>query len=293
MSVSLIRNMFILVMSISFLMPLMISSEQHRLYQDQVAVLMYHHVHETDQSSATITPELFENQLSFMQDKGYHFISLTEFEAYLNGKPVPDNAALVTFDDGYESFYQYAYPILKKLNIPAVHFMITEGLDAPKESFSPPLMSRNQITELARASDFIRAECHTNSLHKKTSAGKPYLTHPIEVNGQLESNDDYRKRVVNDAKACIRNLDTVNSVPVRFLAYPFGAFTEEAAELLTEGGIQYAFTIVPEMATRQADRMQIPRINAGSPFISPIGLHNTILRRVEAVRPTIHKEELY
>jgi poly-beta-1,6-N-acetyl-D-glucosamine N-deacetylase len=285
MSVQLIRNMLLLVMVFSFLLPFAVSSEQHRLYQDQVAVLMYHHIHETDRSSATITPQEFENQLTYLKNKGYQFINLTEFEAYMNGAQVPDNAALVTFDDGYESFYRHAYPILKKLEIPAVHFMITETLDAPRETYTPPYMSRAEITELARASDFIRAECHTHALHKKTPAGKPYLTHPLEAQGKLENEDEYRSRIVNDAKSCIRNLDTVNSVPVRFLAYPFGAFTEEAAELLSEGGIQYAFTIVPEMATREADRMQIPRINAGSPHITPVGLHNTIMRRVEVVRP--------
>lgn len=46
-------------------------------YSDQVTVLMYHHVHDTDQSSNTVSSKLFRDQLSFLQSKGYHFISLS------------------------------------------------------------------------------------------------------------------------------------------------------------------------------------------------------------------------
>ncbi len=43
----------------------------------------------------------------------------------MEGATVPSNAVLVTFDDGYQSFYTAAYPILKSLRIPAVNFVIT------------------------------------------------------------------------------------------------------------------------------------------------------------------------
>jgi poly-beta-1,6-N-acetyl-D-glucosamine N-deacetylase len=283
MSVTIVRNTLIF-MAMMMLFPIALGAAVDRsLYENQVAVIMYHHVHETDQSSSTITPELFENQLVYLQDKGYHFISLTEFERFLQGGRVPNNSVLVTFDDGYRSFYTHAYPILRKMNIPSVNFIIAETL-AGAHDYMPPYMTRSELVELTKDKDLFRAECHTYGLHHKTAEGKPYLTHPMMVNGVLEADDDYRSRIVNDTQACIRELDSVNSEPVRFLAYPYGAFTKQASELIAEGGIKYAFTIYPGLAAERVNRMEIPRINAGSPHIQPADLHKSIIRRIKAVK---------
>lgn len=85
--------------------PLLAKRSEGIYYQDQVAVLMYHHIHDKDQSSSTITTKLFQDQMQMLTDKGYHFISLPEFRNFMQGSTVPDNAVLITFDDGYQSFY--------------------------------------------------------------------------------------------------------------------------------------------------------------------------------------------
>ena len=100
------------------LTPLQAERSETIYYQDQVAVLMYHHIHDKDTSSSTITSSLFQNQLESLLSKGYHFISLDEFKMYMAGATVPSNAVLVTFDDGYQSFFTAAYPILKSLRSP-------------------------------------------------------------------------------------------------------------------------------------------------------------------------------
>ncbi len=41
-------------------------------YRDQVAVLMYHHVHDTDQSSSTVSSALFRDQLSYLKKTRLH-----------------------------------------------------------------------------------------------------------------------------------------------------------------------------------------------------------------------------
>jgi poly-beta-1,6-N-acetyl-D-glucosamine N-deacetylase len=283
MSVTIVRNTMIF-MAMMMLFPIVLGAAVDRsLYENQVSVIMYHHVHETDQSSSTITPQLFEEQLAYLSDKGYHFISLTEFERFLQGESVPNNSVLVTFDDGYQSFYTNAYPILRQMNIPSVNFIIAETM-AGAHDYYPPYMSRSELAELAKDKGLFRAECHTYGLHHKTADGKPYLTHPVMVNSILEDANDYRSRIVNDTKTCIRELDGVNSEPVRFLAYPYGAFTKQASGFLAEGGIQYAFTIYPGLATQNVNRMEIPRINAGSPHIQPADLHKAIIRRIRAVK---------
>ncbi len=98
------------------------------MYQNQVAVITYHHIDPSVQGDVTITPKLFRSQLIDLLDRNYHFITLDQLLAYYEGQEVPPNAVLITFDDGYESFYNYAYPVLKELSIPAVNFVITKKI---------------------------------------------------------------------------------------------------------------------------------------------------------------------
>ncbi|WP_063870882.1 polysaccharide deacetylase family protein [Paenibacillus sp. Root444D2] len=259
------------------LTPLQAKRSEDIYYQDQVAVLMYHHVHEKDTSSSTITSSLFQNQLQFLLSKGYHFISLEEFKQYMEGATVPSNAVLVTFDDGYQSFYTAAYPILKSLRIPAVNFVITNDLTNPLGSYIPS-MSKEQISEMTHATNFIDIGCHTNNLHHKLPSGEAALVGRLDA----ESDDAYTQRVYKDTQACIGKLAGLTDAPLDTLAYPYGITSPAATEQVAKAGIRYAFTISPEMATRSADHLLIPRINAGSPGITPELLHRQVQRRVLA-----------
>ncbi len=249
-------------------------------YTDQVAVLMYHHLHEEDTSSSTIKPELFRQQLAYLQSKGHHFITLDQFKRFLGGAEVPDNAVLVTFDDGYESFYTLGVPILKELQIPAVNFIITETLDHPQED-TPPKMSREQITAMTTGSDLIDAECHTHAFHGKREDGKAYL-----VQEAGETDQQYIDRMLADTRTCKANVEQADPHQVDTMAYPFGISDKNTAIAVQAAGIRYGFTIRPLMATRGVDPYRIPRINAGAPQVSPEGLEAIIAQKVVAVRKT-------
>ncbi|WP_187274053.1 polysaccharide deacetylase family protein [Paenibacillus sp. N3.4] len=263
------------------LTPLQAERSGQIYYEDQVAVLMYHHVHDTDQSSSTITTSLLQNQLQALLSKGYHFISLPEFKQYMEGATVPSNAVLITFDDGYQSFYTSAYPILKSLRIPAVNFVITTDLSNPLGSYIPS-MSKEQISEMTHATNFIDIGCHTNNLHHKLPSGQAALVGRLDENGTVENEDAYKQRVLKDTQACVGKLAGLTDAPLDTMAYPFGITSPAATELVKQAGIRYAFTISPEMATRSADRLLIPRINAGSPGITPELLQRSIQRRIVA-----------
>ncbi|SDN20969.1 Polysaccharide deacetylase [Paenibacillus sp. yr247] len=259
------------------LTPLQAKRSPDIYYQDQVAVLMYHHIHDTDKSSSTITTALFQEQLQSLLSKGYHFITLSEFKQYMEGATVPSNAVLVTFDDGYQSFYTAAYPILKSLRIPAVNYVITNDLANPMGSYIPS-MSKEQISEMTHATNFIDIGCHTNNLHHKLSDGNAALVGRLDA----ESDDAFKQRVLKDTQACVGKLAGLTDAPLDTMAYPFGITSPMATELIQQAGIRYAFTITPEMATRSTDHLLIPRINAGSPGITPALLHRSIQRRVLA-----------
>ncbi|MGG1554201.1 polysaccharide deacetylase family protein [Paenibacillus ferrarius] len=259
------------------LTPLQAEKSEDVYYQDQVAVLMYHHVHDTDTSSSTITRALLQNQLQTLLSRGFHFITLDEFRQYMNGASVPSNAVLVTFDDGYQSFYTAAYPILTSLRVPAVNFVITTDLADPLASYIPS-MSKEQISEMTHNTNFIDVGCHTDNMHHKLDNGEAALVGKNA--GETEAS--YEGRVLADAQACVGKLTPLTDRPLDAMAYPYGITSPAATAQVAKAGIRYAFTISPEMATRSADHLLIPRINAGSPNITPELLVRSIQRRVVA-----------
>src|SRR5689334_797698 len=102
-------------------------------YKNKVLVLMYHHLDETEKGGAIISPAAFEAQIQMMLANDYHFISMDEFIQFKRKqRSIPDNAVLMTFDDGYESFYTKAYPILRAYDIPATKFVIGYNIDHPE-----------------------------------------------------------------------------------------------------------------------------------------------------------------
>jgi hypothetical protein len=155
------RNLFYKALTISLvglgmLLPPLNAAKTTALYKAQVAVIMYHHIDDDAKSPGTIPVRLFQEQLSFLKSKGFQFITLKQFKDFMQGSSIPNNAVLVTFDDGYESFYENAYPILKNMRIPAVNFVITRDLENPLASFIPS-MSRDELVEMTHDTNFI--EC--------------------------------------------------------------------------------------------------------------------------------------
>src|SRR5579862_5750858 len=95
----------------------------HAAAEPRFLVLCYHNIEDTnpDQTYVGVTTAKFVAQLSWLQRNGYSFLSIDDLLAARDGrKPLPEKAVLLTFDDGYESFYTRAFPILKAFHAPAV-----------------------------------------------------------------------------------------------------------------------------------------------------------------------------
>lgn len=242
------------------------ASNSSVIYKDKVAVLMYHHVHDSDSSSSTISTMLFRDQLMYLMSKGYHFIRLDEFRRFLDGHSVPTNAVLITFDDGYESFYHLAYPVLKELSIPAVNFSITSYFDKPASYI--PHFSYVQVKKMISESADIDIQCHTHQLHEKVGH-KSALTYVNQEVGKQKAIKLHKSLVTKDTTACVKQLQKVGVNKPDSISYPFGIYTKSLFPILFESGIHYGYTTKPALVKRGVSKMEIPRINAGSPDITP------------------------
>lgn len=88
---------------------------------NSLTIVMYHYVRPIAGSRYPgikgLELELFKQQLDFLGEN-FRFVSCGDVrDAVLRGKSLPENAVLLTFDDGYEDHYQYVFPQLKKRGI--------------------------------------------------------------------------------------------------------------------------------------------------------------------------------
>lgn len=121
-----------------------------------VPILCYHRICpqnmiSTDSRSLCVTPEQFKRQISLLKFLGYRPISVQDLVAFLqarknlDGKPV-----ILTFDDGYEDNYIYAFPILKKFSFSATIFLVTDLIGKKNlwDSGTAALLNESQIEEM-------------------------------------------------------------------------------------------------------------------------------------------------
>ena len=104
---------------------------------------MYHRFDENKYPSTNIRIPDFKAHLELIENSGFKFISHNDFESYIE-KDNLEKKILLTIDDGFSSFYENAWPILKKKEIPFILFVSTEPIG--KKGY----MTWDQIKEIEK-----------------------------------------------------------------------------------------------------------------------------------------------
>lgn len=94
----------------------------------QVPVLDYHHVHDGEDSFFRTWPAAFRRQLELLRETGYVPATPDELSGLQGTGGPAERLALVTFDDAYRDFRQFAWPILADLDVPATLFVIADAI---------------------------------------------------------------------------------------------------------------------------------------------------------------------
>jgi len=131
MKINRIKKSVKIMLSHLFFYSGIIQLSKRRNEAKDVKVLAYHSINKITLGPLEIEqePQNFKQQMLFLK-KNYHVLSLSEFiQCMKNGQKYPDNSVLITFDDGYKDNYINAYPVLKKLSLPAVIFLTTDPVE--------------------------------------------------------------------------------------------------------------------------------------------------------------------
>lgn len=253
-------------------------------YTDQVVVLMYHHLDPKESSSSTISPEKFELHLAMLKQEGFNVISLQQLGDFLAGNgEVPPKAVAITFDDGYQSNYQYAYPLLKEYEFPATVFVIVSRIGRSEGEI--PKLSWNQIEEMHHGG--ISFQSHSFDGHYTVPVNpkgdeKPVLA--VEIydagTGTKEDVAQRQQRVYQDLKTSKEILEARLGEPVEYFAAPYGWYDDITIAAAREAGFKYIFSIKAGANQRNTDPYRLYRINAGSPGISAEDLKKSIMKAV-------------
>ena len=211
--------------------------------EDKIAVLTYHDVVDVVDNPATvnISVQKFESQIKWLSDNGYTSLSMDEFYDWkVNNKKFPRKSVLITFDDGWHSFYSKAIPILEKYNMKASVFVIWKYSENCTIRNEDVYMNLEEIKDVVENHPNMAILSYSYGLHEKEQA--------LSRNYDLYSND-------------MKKVKQLSNIDIKYYAYPFGNRNDEYISALKDNDYRLAFTFGPyEFATKSSSNYEIPRI---------------------------------
>lgn len=236
-------------------------------YKGRVLVLMYHEVEREPHDASSLSAAKLERQLELMKANNFHLITMDQYRNFiLRGDAVPPNAVLLTFDDGYESFYRDAYPILRKHGAPATSFLIVGTVGNPRHAGIAKL-NWDQVKEMKRNGISFYSHSYDSHLYAPTDAAGNHaiaaLSGPIysKAAGRRETMQEYRQRVTADLAHANAVLEQELGAQNHVLAFPYGAFSKPLLRICAQLGIDVTLTVKSGLdAPAQSNGF---RLNAG------------------------------
>jgi len=228
--------------------------------------LLYHRVH----PKFGVKPEIFEEQIKFLK-KYFQILKLEELEKR-NHFP----SALITFDDGFLDTFFYAYPVLRKYNVPAILFVSPQRIlntedvrDNPMisdvstfEAFKNSFLNNDNSAflswgELKAISDLIDVQSHALSHRASLGKGKPIkskhdwrvyslndnerekIKEGTELTSILVTNHKVAEKELMESK---RLLEEKLNKAVNAIAWPWGIYDERVVDIAKKIGYRFCFT---------------------------------------------------
>lgn len=158
----------------------------------------------------TVSPEVFESQIKYLHDGGYNVVPLSDLVLASEGKMIlPSKPVAITFDDGWENQYVYAFPVLKKYNATATFFIFSNAMGHTK------WMTWDMVREMQNAGMTIGS-------HTKTHPYLKQITDKVKLDEEIAGS----KKII----------EAQIGREVSLFAYPFGEYTEELGAIVKSAG---------------------------------------------------------
>jgi len=219
----------------------------------RVPILMYHHLAEEGDNASVMSIAAFEAQIKALADAGYTAVTFDELQAFVNhGGSLPEKPVVITFDDGYTSNYEIAWPILERYGMKATIFVI--GVSVGKELYKDtdhamtPHFSFAQAQEMVQ-SGVISIQSHTYDMHQwpPFEDGTAVRENILPLPGESEA--DYVSALTADFTESREAIEAATGEPVDVLAYPTGVYSDLTQSTLQQLGVEVTLTTNPGVNT--------------------------------------------
>ena len=207
---------------------------------NSVVILSYHTISDSKTFGA-VTPEMFEAQMRYLYEAHFNVISLAQLAELFEKGSLPPKTVCITFDDGYRDNYSIAYPILKKYNLPATLFVVSDWIGKKSAAYHGEeidLLSEVEICELD-TTDLIAIESHT-------------AAHQVLPSLSLEACEEEIRR-------SREKLERLLGRPVQHLAYPKGRHSKEVRDAAARARVRFAYTTLEGVVRTGDDFLQLHR----------------------------------
>lgn len=190
-------------------------------------VLMYHRFSDGEEFGKT-SRKTFETHLTYIKNH-YRVLSLTEAVSHLNeGASLPSRSAVITVDDGYRDFYEFAFPVLERFSMPATLYAVTDFIDGADWIWTDKARFILMRTDKA-ALDFGIGDktfrCTLDDLESRLAAAG-------RINSELKKLSDDKKNEVLVEFSTAMNVEIPALPPDEF-----GPFNWDNAREMEKGGV--------------------------------------------------------
>ncbi|MGH7345041.1 MAG: polysaccharide deacetylase family protein [Candidatus Rokuibacteriota bacterium] len=229
-----------------------------------VPILVYHNISAQEKGKLSIAARTFDAQIRQLHAEGFHALSLADFMAFTAGRrQLPRKSVLLTFDDGYKSFIQYARPLLKDYGFGATLFVY---------------------------SDFLGGGSALSWQDLRTLTQQGY-----DVQAHSKSHDNLRRKEGESETVYAKRIETELAVPqILFkknlgraseaLAYPFGEMDDELTPYVAKFGYGVAFTVRRQSNPAWVSPLKISRSQIYADMTAKDFTKNLIVFQDEEVR---------
>ncbi len=224
-------NLILIVIIVMFFVYIGVREIILGFYNQNIPVLAYHVISDKPKNDLEVSTKNFEKQMKFLYDHNFDVMSLKDVERYKRDKKFTKRKKVViTFDDGDESYYLKAFPILKKYSFPSTVFLITSRIGKKGYITSDELkiLKDNKLSDI---------ESHSYNLHNHDAA---YSKNYKLYNDDMQKNKDYN---------------------FKYYAYPFGINNEVYKKALKDNGFKMSFKFSPShWLNVNDDDYELPRV---------------------------------
>src|SRR6266404_5899981 len=235
----------------------------------QVIIFCYHLLVDKVRYPGTeITPAAFEAQMKELKDRGITVIPMQDLLAWKRGeKNIPPRCAVISFDDGWKSQYEVAWPIMKKFGYPFTMFIYTEGV-AGGSLGGGQAITWEQLADMR--DNGVDIEAHT-ATHQDLREGHTIMVaNPGGKRTRTKlTGPQYEQWVQSEVVGSKELLEQRLGIKVNCFAVPFGNYNEHVKELARNAGYEAMFTVYGQPITFTSPMDSIGRyaIEANKPKV--------------------------